>query len=920
MDGLWLLGLILAVFYLLLMPVLVLISWSRSKQLETTVNALKNRVQALEQQTASSPKAEPAAMTVTAAPVSIAIAPPELAQVATPVEAPPLVSACPSEPSQAAPIALETIAATPFAQTVAPAVAVSPEATAKNASRITEPKPRKILPPQAHDDGGVFTVVIGWFLRGNPLAKLGILLLFFGVAFLLKVAVDNGYFPIQLRLVACGAASLGVLYLGWRLRQRNPVYALILQGGAVGILYLTSFAAFHLYQLLPRGLVFVLLLVICAASVALAVLQRAQSLAIMASVGGYLAPILLADGGGNYIGLFSYYALLSSGIMAISFWRAWRPLNLIGFAFTFGVAFAWGQAQFQPSMYMACQLFLIFNLLLFGLVAVLYAVHRENQIRGFVDATLVFGSPLIGFGLQYGMTRQWAFGPAFAALGFAAVYLPVALKLFQRWPGEGRRLAQAFLALGLAFVTLAIPLALSQQWTAIAWALEGVGLLWVGRAQNSPRMAWSGSALLLAALCAAIVVYSRGMDQGSFLLVFAMLSMTWLLASWLWREDAKLGPTYLLLVGGLLFWLWTAIEGCWRFGDLHDYWFASVAQQKHSMLLLGVLIIAVSTLLWRGLSARLCWGELGYAPWLLWLLSGVALAWQCVELAHPLALGVWSWLWLPVPVIAFWQLRRGEGQLPATIAAGLHVGLLWLCLLFVGAETFWFGEQLGFASEEWQFSLYTLMAALPILLCLLWQRLALWPVRCWPKLYAGPVLWPLLPLLAMLLLAGNLLDGHLQAWSYLPLLNPLEESALFAGLTLLLWLGPIQPRLQQGLLVLLVAWWGNGVLLRSVSTFAHVPWAVEALWASRLVQAVLALVWALLALALMGWGGRRTLRPVWLVGAVLLAVVIFKLFLVDSASGGGLMRAATFIGVAILVLLIGYIAPIPPRKKEERSF
>jgi uncharacterized membrane protein len=35
--------------------------------------------------------------------------------------------------------------------------------------------------------------------------------------------------------------------------------------------------------------------------------------------------------------------------------------------------------------------------------------------------------------------------------------------------------------------------------------------------------------------------------------------------------------------------------------------------------------------------------------------------------------------------------------------------------------------------------------------------------------------------------------------------------------------------------------------------------------------------------------------------------------LVDSAGGGGLARAIAFIGVAVLVLIIGYFSPLPPK-------
>ena len=117
--------------------------------------------------------------------------------------------------------------------------------------------------------------LVRWFMQGNPLAKLGILLLFLGLSFLLRYTVEHSLFPLELRLVAAALFAIVLLALGWRLRHKQPVYALILQGGATGALYLTVFGAFRLWQMLPMTLAFALLVAICAASVGLAILQKA---------------------------------------------------------------------------------------------------------------------------------------------------------------------------------------------------------------------------------------------------------------------------------------------------------------------------------------------------------------------------------------------------------------------------------------------------------------------------------------------------------------------------------------------------------------------------------------------------------------------------------------------------------------------
>lgn len=67
-------------------------------------------------------------------------------------------------------------------------------------------------------------------MQGNPLAKLGVLLLFFGLAYLMKYTVERDMLPIEFRLMGAAVASGVLLWFGWRLRVKQTMYALILQG------------------------------------------------------------------------------------------------------------------------------------------------------------------------------------------------------------------------------------------------------------------------------------------------------------------------------------------------------------------------------------------------------------------------------------------------------------------------------------------------------------------------------------------------------------------------------------------------------------------------------------------------------------------------------------------------------------------
>jgi uncharacterized membrane protein len=111
--------------------------------------------------------------------------------------------------------------------------------------------------------------------------------------------------------------------------------------------------------------------------------------------------------------------------------------------------------------------------------------------------------------------------------------------------------------------------------------------------------------------------------------------------------------------------------------------------------------------------------------------------------------------------------------------------------------------------------------------------------------------------------------------------------------------------------------WLNGMLLRTLHHYADVPFRLNAMLRSDLVQTAFSLFWSLLALATMIFAARRGMRTVWIVGAVLFGVVIGKLFLVDLSNTGTVERWVSFIGVGVLAIVIGYFAPVPPKSPEK---
>ncbi|MDR2688627.1 MAG: DUF2339 domain-containing protein [Azoarcus sp.] len=385
----------------------------------------------------------------------------------------------------------------------------------------------RIPPPVRPPEPTLFDAVWGWLSRGNPVLRIGALILFIGLAFLLRYAYEQYSLPVELRYIGVTAAAIILLGLGWRLRKKRPAYGLMLQGTGIAVLYLTSFTAMHLHHLLRSEEVGVLLVLFTVFAVVLAVMQDALELACVAVLGGFAAPILASSGSGEHVPLFMYFACLNCGIALIAWFKAWRVLNLIGFLGTFGIGFTWGIRSWHPGLFSTTEPFLVLFFLMYVIIGLLFARRKlmegENAPEGkgrramlkwsagntdYVDGTLMFGPPLIGFGLQCALIKHIEFGMAYSALALGILYMLMASFMRER-PRVGL-LMEIYLALGMIFATLAIPLAFDAQWTSAAWAVEGAGIYWLSFRQRR-RLARAFSLTLIAA---AAGCYLNGIELG----------------------------------------------------------------------------------------------------------------------------------------------------------------------------------------------------------------------------------------------------------------------------------------------------------------------------------------------------------------------------------------------------------------------
>jgi uncharacterized membrane protein len=886
-----------------------------------SLHQLRREVVALSRDLAVS-KGRLAALSVAAAPQAAPSAEATAGPVATPASAPIETSAASETPIAAhvaaAEIASEDAAASSFAAASAAVAAAENAASAASGTLPPPSGPPRIprapaRPAEPGWEDRLIAKIKAWFTEGNVPVKIGVLVLLFGVAAALRYAAAQGLFtlPIEVRLALIAAAGIAGLAFGWRERERRPAFGLSLQGGALGVLLLTVFAAYRLYSLLPPALAFALIIVLVAGSALLAVLQQNMALAVLGFLGGYLAPVLISTGSHNHVGLFSYYAVLNAAVFAISWRQSWRLLNLVGFVFTFGVGAAWGSKFYRPELFATVEPFLILFFLFYIVIGLLYVVRQSEHRRPWVDGTLVFGTPLLAFPMQAALLKDDKMGLAFSALAVALLYAGLVYWLRQR-RGE-RLLTEAYGALALGFATLAVPLAFSANTTASVWALEGAGVAWLGIRQNRNFPWLSGLGLQwLAAGAYVLSLFKDGHDglaENSLLLInadwlgAAMLSFSgFALALIHDRHRPRFALPPLLFAWGTLWWLVGAATQM----DLAEQ--SALGLWRFSMLYLAASIATAALL--RDL---LRWPRLN---WLIALSALTGFIYVFVgkdEFGAPLATPALL-TWLAYALAVDWALWSARETSSRTLAA-THLAILWTLALALTMQGENFADQQSLA-QGWEF--IALVAPLALLTLGLWRRPALfaWPRETQFKNYRVGWFGLAIPLLMLGFVAGLFMEGSATPLVYLPLLNPLDLALL--AVAFLVWglFGEFAAlrELRRFWPVLAFAFITMATL-RGVHHVHGEPWS-DGILRSGFSQASLTVVWSLLGVGAWILGSRRRNRQVWMGGAVLMGIVLLKLLMVDRGYMGNMPGIISFMAVGLLLVGVGYIAPSPPKRQE----
>lgn len=796
------------------------------------------------------------------------------------------------------------------------------------------PAPPKTPPPSPARGPSLLRRAAGavkrWFTTGNVPVKVGVILSLLGLSFLIQTALNRGWITLNLetRLAIAGLFGLAMLIIGFWVRGRNLVYALSLQGGGVAVMYLTVYSSLVFYEVLAAPPAFVAVAVITAAAGVMSAVQNSRSLAVLGIIGGFLAPILISADDGSHLVLFGYLAALNLAVLFVAWFKTWPELNLLGWLFTFGISAHWIFFRYSVDHLASAWPFPALFAAAYMTAPLLPARRPANgPLRRWIsDGPLTFGSPFVFFALQNQMAGHTAYGLAWSALGLAAFHFLLwrAARPLRR--DGGGPLGESHLGLGAVFLALAVPLAFDAFYTAAAWAAQGAALVWLNLRRRRLWLVAGGGVLQILAgisqawFLAGQLPYPDGTFPvanrfllGALLPAAAGLFSAWLLDRERHQSEATAKAAWIGMFWGAGWLLWGAVtEAVNQLGSAELYGSLAVVSA-----ILGAGFLFAPAVRWPKLNVL---GTLLLPVLAIFLFLALAVrSGGEFDLSHPL--DDYGWAAWPLAFGMLYLFLRLRENLFPKLQAVLHGGGFWGLALLVGAEVHWLAGQAADGAWPAAASLAAVLAVAAI--PLLGGGENGWPLGAHRRIYltcgSGAILAGLALAAAFLNVFSN---GDPAPWPYLPLLNPLEAVTVLLAAIAFRWRKRIGPYQGPALSAVRRSWRGwsaaLGMILltmtaaRAVHHWRDVPFAFGDLFGSTVLQASLSILWGLAGLGGMIVGKWKAQRAAWVAGASLMGVVVVKLFLIDLGNTGALTRVVSFLGVGVLLLVVGYFAPVPP--------
>ncbi|MGB2867534.1 MAG: DUF2339 domain-containing protein [Bacteroidota bacterium] len=331
---------------------------------------------------------------------------------------------------------------------------------------------------------------------GKILNRIGALAFIIGIGFFLKYAFDNNWITEAMRVVIGALAGFLCIALAYRSHKKGfEIFSQGLVGAGIAILYLSVYAAFNFYQLVPQFAAFLMMSAVTMIALANGLFYDSLAVALLGLAGGFLTPLMLSTGDVNETGLFTYIALLDVGLLAIVAKKdSWYLIEPLTFAATWLFYFSWHVA-YSTENNLAITLFFVtvFWALFYGLEF----LHADKPASGMSFVIqIVPGLNAMAYYLSLYLLidpehHSWMAG---VTIFLGAVYFATILGL------SGRKTISMFVRIrytlsALTLLVLATAIQFSGFRTVSLWLLEAGILLWCSIRWNMRFVSYAALAL-----------------------------------------------------------------------------------------------------------------------------------------------------------------------------------------------------------------------------------------------------------------------------------------------------------------------------------------------------------------------------------------------------------------------------------------
>lgn len=320
----------------------------------------------------------------------------------------------------------------------------------------------------------------------KALGWVAVVVFLFAAAFFIRYAFENQWIGPLGRVSLGAVVGTALVIGGWNRHRRGwRIFSQMLTAAGLVVLYLSTYAAFGFYQLLPQQAAAVFLVVLVLESAVLAVAYNAPAIGLASLAGGLLIPILMHTDHDRYQSLFTYLTVLDAGVLLMLVFRAWRGIGSLALLGTHGLFWLWYGDNYHPEKLGWALGFHIVLLAMFLGQTVLMHVLRgrragwEDLLRMLLNASLGFAAWYVLLNADY---HAWL---GSTAVAMAVIYTAVARCILAWRPRETRQLLTA-MAIAVSFVAMAFAIEGEAAWVALGWMAEATLLWWFGNRVQAP--------------------------------------------------------------------------------------------------------------------------------------------------------------------------------------------------------------------------------------------------------------------------------------------------------------------------------------------------------------------------------------------------------------------------------------------------